>query len=85
MLVVQENSSVIIKQRHALLSRISRIDERRIVMCKIGQHKMLNVALTMGRHDTTVDLEKDVVVFSSGLAAYIQGFPQAEQSAETET
>ena len=82
-LTVEEDSGIVIKQRHAFLRRKCGIDERRVVMGEISQHEMLYVVFAVRRHDTAIELKKDILVVASGLATYIESFSETEQCTET--
>lgn len=71
---IEKDSGIIIEQRYALLRRKGGIDEGRVVVCEICKHKMLCVIFAVGRHDTAVEFEQDVLIFSRSLATDVQGF-----------
>jgi len=43
-------------------------------VCEICKHKMLCVIFAVGGHDTAVEFEQDVLIFSRSLATDVQGF-----------
>lgn len=71
---IEKDSGIIIEQRYALLRRKGGIDEGRVVVCEICKHKMLCVIFAVGGHDTAVEFEQDVLIFSRSLATDVQGF-----------
>lgn len=77
-LTVEEDSGIVIKQRHAFLRRKCGIDERRVVVSEISEHEMLNVVFAVRGHDTAIKFKKDVLIVASRLTTYIQSFPKTK-------